>query len=388
MAKRDLLSVHAASKTVLVMYQEMCCSGIGAIKYWLADELDQVANYDVIKNFKRALFAIDEVVGDVRTVYCYTGDLLEKEILDRVQKALRIDKAQIQVDAEEWAIEWVNEMAISIESTAVAFEDLIELIVDVDTTAIAAQVKNLQQGPKILRDFRDGSFTEILRAIDAENILPLKDKVVEVPDPAPTEEDPMEEKPQLLIQLGHPNAQRPAKLQQKSMDAFDPTKSRIEFIETDSGPLINEQGQEMHKVKLEFKAAPQNEIDAFQGIATGIVIPAGRPDRTYLDGDFFPAEIVTFAMYDFMLNAPRMNKGHDQKDMHFYWEHPDFRVLETWQCRQPFLLNGLMVEQGDWVMTIIAISPEFKQQMKEGQFNGFSIEAWIAYVPDHLMARQ
>lgn len=133
-------------------------------------------------------------------------------------------------------------------------------------------------------------------------------------------------------------------------------------------------GKPKSRFTAEFMAL---EVDTFRGITKGIVIPAGDENRTFLTGEYFSKELIAELLIDWAINSPYVNKDHDQADLAPHWEHPDFRVFEFYQAPIDFVMGGEQIRQGDWLMSTIAISEQHKQDVKDGLYNGFSIEADI-----------
>lgn len=345
---KELLALNACAKTLMVLSWDVDWP-LYLIKYLMNCEIDQVKYYDSVKAFNIAVFNLNQSFKDFQVVYRYSSKLLEKELIARVSKSYA-EKEVVPIPADPDQVEFINEFLTSLESMAVAAEDLIQLMASVDLGEVQPQANAINDLPAKIRGFKSGAVVDALRILNSENVLQIQDKMFEPMNPDDLDEN--EDEPQtLLVTLS-------------AGESPGPEYEKVQF-------------------NIEFK-----EIDHFKGIATGIVVPAGTPERRYLDdGGYFPKEVVTSMLFDFMLNAPVMNKDHNQDNNHNFWEHPDFRLIEVWQCRARFQLNGNWVEEGDWVMTIMAISDNFKEELKIGRFNGFSIEAYVAYIPDELLAR-
>lgn len=147
---------------------------------------------------------------------------------------------------------------------------------------------------------------------------------------------------------------------------------------------VNERGEQKYK---SIFMPLQPGIDTFEGEVTGIVMPAGTPDRTYLDGDYFSEDIVRECLLYWAVNSPMIDLQHDRPNATLYWENPHFTVVENWQARTDFVLGGQPVLKGDWLMTIRAISEEGRLALRDGKFKGFSVEVWAAYYDDEVLAR-
>lgn len=143
-------------------------------------------------------------------------------------------------------------------------------------------------------------------------------------------------------------------------------------------------------IKVQFSSLmdfKRMELDFYLGSATGIVMPSGSPERTYLDGDYFNGDLVKLAQMQWSLNSPMINRDHVEADLAPHWEHEGFAIYENWIARANFDLNGEPVFTGDWLASCIAKTEEERLKMKNGYYNGYSIEGWLSYYPNEYLAR-
>ncbi len=342
------------------------------------DRLDPLAHRDLQKRLRDEYTAIKDVIEDVKIFAHWTSTQIQKSLQERVQKAWYLR------EKDEWDIKLVNRAVLEMQALAVITQDLAEYAASVELPPeLAPSLENLQTAHDRLMAFKDGSFTDLVRALDDMHVLHVTDKMVEV------DEEQQERQEQLAIALSGGKAPGQSEAVKKSAPAIIvPSKSdwRSAGVQIfKEAPRVNPETNETeYRFKTQFVA---KSVDMFRGMATGIVMPVGRPDRTYLDGDYFPRDVVEFCYFDWILNSPKINRHHASADTFNFWEHPEFMVAETYLARSAFELNGDMVEPGDWVATLIARTEESRQQMREGVFNGFSVEGWVTYFPDELLAQ-
>lgn len=94
---------------------------------------------------------------------------------------------------------------------------------------------------------------------------------------------------------------------------------------------------------------------------TGIVLVPEEPD---LHGDIYSEEEVHNAMISFntLCNRTKLQHAVDSEAM----------VIESWQAKSDEIINGKVVKQGTWLLTM-KLPPTEWEMVKQGLFTGFSI---------------
>lgn len=324
--------------------------------WWFIPCLDQVANYEAIKAFNVAHANVAQYKTDLAMVCGWVGQQLEKDMKEKTAKAW------VKREKDPWDIEYVNAMFRCVEEVKYLASEFKEFFGEVEAPeAIVPAVQSLFGFAEPFEAFVEQNLKTVIVQADAEHLLWLQDMMVEVPD---DQVDPAAQDANLEVELDLKS---------------QPIKPFVKLLKSE-----NQGGQTQYKIETQFQA---KETDLFKGIVKGVVMPAGSPDRKYLDGDWFPAEMIEEAMYDYMLNRPYINKEHDQGDLHLMWEHPDFAVVENYIAPADFVMGGDLVRKGDWVQTMVAKNEQARMDLKEGKYNGFSIEAWVTYYPEEIVVR-
>lgn len=317
--------------------------------------LDSKVYYDVIKAYKQAKNDISLYLDDLSAIAVYYSKQMAQDIGQRVNKQL------VNREKDQWDIDLINKIVLGLETSSVLIQDLLELTAESPTPEIQKQIDSLKDAPEKLQAFKNNPFTEICRALDEANKLALTDRVVNVPDSSSGSGD------------------QPLLIQMEADKVHDFNSSLKVYYEK----AIQKGAVQEVPFKSEFAIKSLNRE---LGEATGIVMPAGSVNRRYLDGDYFPDDVVRMSMIGWILDSPQINRDHEASDLFNFWEHPHFRIVETWQERTGFMLGGEMVQPGDWVATIRAVTDEARDGLMTGLFNGFSVEGMVTYYPDELLA--
>lgn len=338
-------------------------SQMGDLLYWELDwidcfssGLDAQAYYETIKAYKQAKNDIALYMDDLSSIAMYFSKLMAQDIGSRVNKQL------VNREKDQWDINLINRIVMGLETCSVLIQDLLELSKDESIPEIKKQLDSLASAPEKLTAFKNNPFTDICRALDEANRLALTDRVVNVPE---SQSNGLSNQP-LMIQM-------------ESDKVHDFNSSLKVYYEK----AIQKGAVQEVPFKSEFAIKSLNRE---LGEATGIVMPAGSLNRRYLDGDYFPDDVVRMSMIGWILDSPQINRDHEASDLFNFWEHPHFRIVETWQERTGFMLGGEMVQPGDWVATIRAVTDEARDGLMTGLFNGFSVEGMVTYYPDELLA--
>lgn len=379
MERRLMQAMRATSHTAYQSIAELVHWELDFIDYF-SKSLDANKYYDQLKAYKQAKNDISLMMDDLQAIASYFYKEMKNDIASRVQKSSRMRPK------DQWDIDIVNSIVMSLETCSVLIADLIEMQVEANVPELSRQFLALSNAPAQLQAFKDSPFTQLCKALDEANRLALTDRVIEVNDvPEQSKQN------DLLIRLG-----ANVKLDDNETAIF---KSVLKKLGVEDKPVVYDFNS---KLKVAYELAKEmpagTELVPFKsefmikslnrelGEATGIVMPAGSLERRYLDGDYFPEDVVRMSMIGWIINSPQINRDHEEKDLFNFWEHPHFRIVETWQERTGFMLGGEKVMAGDWCATIRAVTDESREGLMSGLFNGFSVEGFVTYYPDELLS--
>jgi len=119
------------------------------------------------------------------------------------------------------------------------------------------------------------------------------------------------------------------------------------------------------------KVDPSDPVDAHQSeeitspdeIIYGVLLV---PDEADLDGDRFPAEIISKACKDY---STRLEADEQHK-----FSNPDLEVTDSFISTDGYAINGHPVKPGSWVVGIRTKDQSVIDKVKSGDYRGLSIE--------------
>lgn len=99
---------------------------------------------------------------------------------------------------------------------------------------------------------------------------------------------------------------------------------------------------------------------------TGVVL---QPEVVDAQGDIYDANVVKQAAYKFLAGYNKNTKlGLMHKDF-----KPKFDLVESYLAPQELTINGTIVKEGSWLMTVKVLDDKVWEQVKKGKLTGFSI---------------
>ncbi|MGD9749395.1 MAG: XkdF-like putative serine protease domain-containing protein [Acidimicrobiia bacterium] len=99
---------------------------------------------------------------------------------------------------------------------------------------------------------------------------------------------------------------------------------------------------------------------------TGVVL---QPEVVDAQGDIMDSAVIRKAAHAFLAGYnTRTKPGLMHKDF-----KPRFEIVESYLAPQELTINGKMVSEGSWVMTMKVLDDKVWDQIKKGKLTGFSI---------------
>lgn len=99
---------------------------------------------------------------------------------------------------------------------------------------------------------------------------------------------------------------------------------------------------------------------------TGVVL---QPEVVDAQGDIMDAAVIRKAAHAFLAGYnTRTKPGLMHKDF-----KPRFEIVESYLAPQELSINGKLVAEGSWVMTMKVLDDKVWDQIKKGKLTGFSI---------------
>lgn len=106
--------------------------------------------------------------------------------------------------------------------------------------------------------------------------------------------------------------------------------------------------------------------DEEQRIVTAVVL---KPEQTDAQGDIISPPVIEKAAHKFLLNYRRGNVvGYMHKDF-----GRNLQVVESYITPSPVTINGRLIPEGAWVMSVKVFDEEVWKGVREGRITGFSI---------------
>jgi hypothetical protein len=109
--------------------------------------------------------------------------------------------------------------------------------------------------------------------------------------------------------------------------------------------------------------APIVKVDAVRKTVTGHVLSANVVD---LQDDFIRPEEIWKSLEGYMLDFQEVGVMHRELN-------ENLRVVECYQAPVSFQLEGQLVQEGDWLMTVKCLDDDVWSAVVDGQLRGFSI---------------
>lgn len=89
------------------------------------------------------------------------------------------------------------------------------------------------------------------------------------------------------------------------------------------------------------------------------------PDEVDAQDDILDADEIENASHEFMLNSGVIGQSHEGK--------AQAKVVESFICPVDMEINGQDIKQGSWLMTTKILDDDLWNQVKSGEFTGYSI---------------
>ncbi len=100
---------------------------------------------------------------------------------------------------------------------------------------------------------------------------------------------------------------------------------------------------------------------------TGVVL---QPEVVDAQGDIMSIDVIRKAAHRFL---SKYNKATKLGLMHKYFGNLGFELYESWIAPQAVSINGTIVKEGSWIMTVYVNSNKIWNMVKSGKLTGFSI---------------
>lgn len=100
---------------------------------------------------------------------------------------------------------------------------------------------------------------------------------------------------------------------------------------------------------------------------TGLVL---QPEVTDAQGDIMSAKVIAKAAHTFLAKYNKVTKLGLQ---HKYFGKYKFELYESWIAPQDVVINGTIIKEGSWIMTVKVLDAKIWDMVKKGELTGFSI---------------
>lgn len=100
----------------------------------------------------------------------------------------------------------------------------------------------------------------------------------------------------------------------------------------------------------------------------GVVLePLKEMGQKDAQDDTYSAEEVRQAAYEYMEKFQNTGLQHEQ------YVNDDVKILESWIAREDSVIEGQTVTKGTWLMAVRVLSDQIWDDIKKGNYTGFSI---------------
>jgi len=117
----------------------------------------------------------------------------------------------------------------------------------------------------------------------------------------------------------------------------------------------------------------QVSSDGWERIVTGVV---ADPENVDSYGNTIDAETIRRAALEFMEAFQNMGVNHEKDENgNPVVLNEKIRILENWIMRSEETINDKRVPKGSWVLTVRIVDDEIWEDVLNGEYRGFSLEA-------------
>ena len=124
--------------------------------------------------------------------------------------------------------------------------------------------------------------------------------------------------------------------------------------------------EEEKELRLEKRVVPILKAVEEEQTVTGVVL---EPESTDAQKDIYSAKVIRKAAYGFLAGY---NKKTKLGLMHTDFK-PQFQLVESYVTKGPEIINGTVVKEGSWIITVKILDAKIWQLVKAGKLKGFSI---------------